>query len=177
LPAGFFSPDAAPNVHDKMSDLNSDSDPSVPQSIAPTFRLSRRGLVFSLLAMGAAGLCVYATFPASVGGPELPVKVELDRRPVETSGGEGALLTEVVVVKNLTDHEIPRFSIEVNGQYLLFRDSPLGRDEELVLPLRVFTDKRSSQRYDPKKYPPTEIVVTGQLPSGARGLRHFHFDS
>jgi hypothetical protein len=158
-----------------MSDAKPVSDPSAPQSIAPTFRLSRRGLVFSLLAMATAGLCVYATFPASVGGPRLPVEVKLDRRPVETLGGEGAVLTEVVVVQNLTDHAIPRFSIEVNGQYLLFRDPPLASGEELTLPLRVFTDKRSSQRYDPKKYPPTEIVVTGQLPSGARGLSQFHF--
>ena len=87
------------------------------------------------------------------------------------------MLTEVVVVRNPNDYEIPRFSAEVNGQYLLFRESPLAAGEELVLPLRVFTDKRSSQRYDPKKYPPTEIVVTGQLPSGARGLSQFHFGS
>lgn len=166
----------SPKVHEKMSDLHTESDPSAPQSIAPTFRLSRRGLVFSLLAMGTAGLCVYATFPASVGGPGLPVSVALDRRPVETPSGAGAVLTEVVVITNLADHEIPKFSIEVNGQYLLFRDAPLERDEELVLPLRVFTDKRSSQRYDPTKYPPTEIVVTGQLPSGARGLSQFHFE-
>jgi hypothetical protein len=160
-----------------MTDLPSQSDTSAPQSIAPNYRLSRRGLIFSLLAVGTAGLCVYATFPESVGGPSLPVDVELDRRPVETLGGAGAVLTEVVVVKNLTDHQIPRLSIEVNGQYLLFRDPPLERHQELVLPLRVFTDKRSSQRYNPKKYPPTEVVVSGQLPSGARGLSQFQFDS
>jgi hypothetical protein len=164
-------------ANETMSEIPNESGHAGPQSIAPTFQLSRRGLIFSLLAVVIAGLCVYATFPESVGGPELPVDVALDRRPVETVGGLGAVLTEVVVVKNLTDHEIPRFGLEVNGQYLLFRDSPLASHEELVLPLRVFTDKRSSQRYDPKKYPPSEVVVTGQLPSGARGLSQFHFDT
>ncbi len=138
-------------------------------------QLSRAGLLTSLVAMVVAGLSVYAIFPESVGGPSLPVDVHLDQQLVTAMGGQGAVLTEVVVVDNLTEHEIPKFSIEVNGQYLLFRDPPLGEKEELVLPLRVFTDKRSSQRYDPKKYPPTEIVVTGQLPSGARGLSQFHF--
>ncbi len=157
-----------------MSDTN---EPSDPPKVAPTLKLSRRGLVFSLLAMIVAGLCVYASFPESVGGPSLPVEVRLDRKPVPTLGGQGAVMTEVVVVKNLAGHEIPKLTLEVNGQYLLYRDPPLAKDEELVLPLRVFTDKRSSQRYNPTKYPPTEVIVTGQLPSGSRGLSQFPFDA
>lgn len=144
-------------------------------SVAPTLRLSRRGLILSLLAMVGVGLGVYALFPSSVGGPSLPVEVTLDRRLVETVGGQGAIVTEVVVVRNLADHPIPRLSIDINGQYLLFRDSPLNVAEELVLPQQVFTDKRSSYRFDPSQYDVEDIVVTGQLPSGARGVTKFEF--
>ena len=145
------------------------------QRVAPSLQLSRRGLIFSFLAMVGAGLSVYAIFPESVGGPPLPVAVSLDHQPVETTGGAGALLTEVVVVENQAPHKIGRLSVEINGQYLLFRDKPLRVDEQLVLPQRVFTDKRSSQRFDPSKYSVDEIVVTGQLPSGARGVSQFEF--
>lgn len=158
--------------------MNTDSEtaettPESPASLSPvgpSLQLSRRGLIFSLLAMVTAGALVYGTFPDSVGGPSLPVEARVDRLPVETRGGGGAVVTDVVVITSKSDDAIPRLSIEINGQYLLFRDSPLEAREELVLPLRVFTDKRSSQRYNAEKYPPKEIVVTGQLPSGARGL-------
>lgn len=146
-------------------------------SVAPTMRLTRAGLLFSLAAMVGAGLGVYALFPESVGGPSLPVRVTLDRQPVETADGSGAVVTEVVVVTNLTDHPIPKLSVDVNGQYLLFRDSPLKIQETLVLPLRVFTDKRSSQRFNPDKYDVEDVVVTGQLPSGARGVTQFLFEN
>lgn len=146
-------------------------------SVAPTMRLTRAGLLFSLAAMVGAGLGVYALFPESVGGPSLPVRVMLDRQPVETADGSGAVVTEVVVVTNLTDHPIPKLSVDVNGQYLLFRDSPLKIQETLVLPLRVFTDKRSSQRFNPDKYDVEDVVVTGQLPSGARGVTQFLFEN
>ena len=145
-------------------------------SVAPTMRLTRAGLLFSLAAMVGAGLGVYALFPESVGGPSLPVRVTLDRQPVETANGSGAVVTEVVVVTNLADHPIPKLSVDVNGQYLLFRDSPLKIEEALVLPLRVFTDKRSSQRFNPEKYDVEDVTVTGQLPSGARGVTQFLFE-
>lgn len=144
--------------------------------IAPTLKLSRVGLILSLAAMVGAGLGVYALFPDSVGGPPLPVEVRLDRQPVDTANGSGAVVTEVVVVTNLTDHEIPKLSVDINGQYLLFRDSPLAQKELLVLPLRVFTDKRSSQRFNPSKYPVEDVTVTGQLPTGARGVTQFVFE-
>ena len=128
-----------------------------------------------LLAMVTVGLTVYSLFPESVGGKPLPVEVQLDRQPVETTSGMGAVLTEVVVVRNLSNHEIPRLTLEINEQYLLFQDPPLAVGESLVLPQRVFTDKRSSQRFNPAKYNVEEIVVTGQLPSGSRGVSKFEF--
>jgi hypothetical protein len=159
-----------------MPQASADHHQESRSKIAPTLRLSRRGLILSLLSMVAAGLSVYALFPDSVGGPRLPVEVRLDQQPVETANGQGEVLTEVVVIKNLTDHAIPRLSLDINGQYLLFRDSPLAQREVLVLPQRVFTDKRSSQRFNPSKYAVREVVVTGQLPSGARGVTSFEFD-
>jgi hypothetical protein len=150
------------------------SDTSNP-TIAPTLRLSRRGLIASLAAMVAAGLSVYAMFPASVEGPALPVAVKLDRRPMPTTGGGGAIVTDVVVVENLADHELKRVSIELNGHYLMFQNSPLAAGQNLVLPQAVFTAKRSSHRFDPDRYQIEDIVVTAQLPSGARGVSKFEF--
>lgn len=138
-------------------------------------QLSRRGLICCLLGMVGVGLGVYSLFPESVGGPPLPVEVQLDQQPVETSGQLGAILTEVVVIRNLADHPISRLSLSINGQYLLFRDPPLAIGEKLVLPQRVFTDKRSSQRFNPTKYAVEDVLVTGQLPSGARGVTKFDF--
>ena len=89
---------------------------------------------------------------------------------VDAVNGQGPVATEVVIVKNLEPFEIPRLSIEINGQYLLFRDAPLLANEELILPQQVFTDKRSSQRFNPRKYEVEDVVVTGQLPSGSRGV-------
>ena len=45
--------------------------------------------------------------------------------------------------------------------------------ETLVLPQRMLTDKRSSTRFEPTKYPVEDITVAGQLPSGARGMTQF----
>lgn len=133
-------------------------------------------MVTSFLLIIVAGLSVYGLFPSSVGGPPLPVDVYLDKQPVESANGMGAVLTEVVVVENLTEHEIPRLTLDINGQYLLFRDPPLGKREVLVLPQRVFTDKRSSQRFNPSKYAVHDVVATGQLPNGARGVTTFEFE-
>lgn len=143
--------------------------------IAPTTRLTRAGLIASLLAMVAAGLAVYSLFPSSVGGPPLPVEVTLDNQPVITVSGKGAVMTEVVVIKNMSDHEIGKLTIDINGQYLLLQNSPLKIGETLTLPQRVFTDKRSSQRFEPSRYDVEDVVVTGQLPGGARGVSKFDF--
>ena len=161
-----------------MSDSQSNHNIDDPKlSVAPTLQLSRRGLVISLLSMVAVGLSVYAMFPESVGGPSLPVELLLDRQPVEAANGSGAIVTEVVVIKNLSDHVIPKLTLDINGQYLLFRESPLGKRQTLVIPQRVFTDKRSSQRFNPTKYPVEDVTVTGQLPNGARGVSKFEFES
>ena len=160
-----------------MSDIQDDhSSDTQPQRVAPTLQLSRRGLLLSLAAMAMVGISVYAIFPDSVGGPPLPVKVTVDMQPVELTEGGIAKLTEVVVIENLSESEIPRLGIEINGQYLLHRKSPLPVGEPLVLAQRVFTDKRSSQRYRPDKYPAKEIIVMGQLPSGSRGVSKFEFE-
>ena len=124
----------------------------------------------------AAGLSVYAMFPERVGGPPLPVAVELGKGAMPTADGAGKLLTEVIVLTNLTDHPIPRFSIEINDQYLLIRDAPLAANERLELPQRVFTDKRSNHRFNPIKYPVEAVTLTGQLPTGARGVTRFLFE-
>jgi hypothetical protein len=158
-----------------MTDSTNSKTGAESRGIAPSLQLSRRGLCISLALMVAVGLSVYAVFPESVGGPELPVAVSLGRQPVETADGAGALMTEVILFQNLADYAIPKFSIEINGQYLLFRDAPLNANETLVLPQRVFADKRSSHRFNPVKYPVEEVTLTGQLPSGARGVTQFMF--
>ena len=157
------------------------SDPSSIESggaakVAPTLQLSRTGLILSLLAMVTAGLGVYALFPESVGGPPLPVEVLVESQPVETTSGLGAVVTEVVVVKNTSESEIPKLTIEINGQYLIIQDKPLSIGETLVLPQSIFTDKRSSQRFNPGKYDVADVTVTGQLPSGARGVSKFEYE-
>ena len=84
------------------------SDAGLAPSVAPTLTLSRGGLLLSMLGMIAVGLGVYAIFPESVGGPPLPVTVQLDKQPVEVPGGGGAVMTEVVILRNDSDHAIPR---------------------------------------------------------------------
>ena len=84
-----------------------------PRTIAPTLKLSRLGLTACFAAMLVAGFGVYAIFPESVDGPPLPVKAVIDRQPVETAHGKGAVLTEVIIVENLADHEIP----QTDGRY------------------------------------------------------------
>ena len=148
----------------------------IEKKLAPTMRLTRGGLIASLLAMVVCGLSVYALFPDSVGGPPLPVKATIEMMPVETTSGVGAMLTEVVVVENLTDDKIGKLTIDINGQYLYLQNSPLEAREKLVMPQRTFTDKRSSARFDPVKYPVQDIIVTGQLPTGARGVSKFKFE-
>ena len=147
------------------------------RSIAPSVQLSRTGLILSLLVMAVVGLSVYALFPDQVGGPDLPVKVTLEWQPVIAKGNEGAVMTEVLIVENLLDHDLAKLTIDINGQYLYLQNSPLLAKERLVVPQRMFTDKRSSQRFNPDKYPVQDVAVTGQLPSGARGITQFDFES
>ncbi|MEL6108776.1 MAG: hypothetical protein AAFU85_22440 [Planctomycetota bacterium] len=143
--------------------------------VAPHGRLSKTSLIGLFAIAIAAGLGVYATFPASVGGPPLPVEVSLEKAVVDTTGGEVGVLTDVVVVRNPTEDPIGNLSIELNGQYLLIQASPLGAGETLELPFEVFTDKRSSQRFNPRRHVVKEVVVSGQLVSRARGMSKFEF--
>ena len=132
-----------------MQPLESFADDRKNPRTAPGLRLSRRGLTLCLVTMAVAGISVYAMFPASVGGPPLPVAVSLDRQPMETTGGQGAMLAEVVVVENKADCELRRISIEINGQYLLFQNSPLTVGAKLVFPQSIFTDKKKQPTFQP----------------------------
>lgn len=135
-------------------------------------RLGARGLTFALLAaclIPLCGLSIYAIIAGGAYDKPLPVEVAIDVRPVELASGGGAVLAPVVVIRNLADFEIPRLTIDINGQYFLHQDAPLQVGEELVLPQEIFSTK-SNQRWKPGAYPITEINVTGQLPSRARGV-------
>ena len=99
----------------------------------------------------------------------LPVSTELDRRLVPVADGSGSTPADVIVLTNLTDHEIAKVDISINGQYFLYRNSPLAPREELVLPQTIFSTK-SNMRFNPKNYPVESITVTGRLPTGSRGV-------
>lgn len=143
-----------------------------PRSIAPAPRLSGWALTLALLAaclVPLTALSLYAIFFGRAADKPLPVRVTLDHRPLETADGRGALLTAVVVIENLADHPIPNMTADLNGQYFLYRDSPLDVGQTIVVPQNVFATK-SNQRFVPGRYPITEVNVTGRLPSGARGI-------
>jgi hypothetical protein len=120
-------------------------------------------------------LTTYAMLFGRASDRPLPVDVQIERRPVTTRGGEGAVMTDVVVIHNEAAFAIPNLTIDLNGQYFLHRRSPLEADEELILPQQVFATK-SNQRFEPGSYPITEVNVTGRLPSGARGVAEIGFD-
>lgn len=143
--------------------------------VAPTPQLSRRGLILSFGGMIAIGLGVYSLFPDSIGGPPLPVTVTLDDAPVETIGGNLAVVTQVVIITSQLDQPIKNLGIELNGNYQLLQASPLEPGETLVLPLEIFTAKRSSRRFDPQSQSVTDVIVRGQLPNRARGVSKFEF--
>lgn len=143
----------------------------------PGPRLSSRTLTLSL--MGACFLTLltlfaYALFYGRGYDKALPVEVTLERRAVEALGGRGAVLTDVVVIKSLAETDLPRVTLDLNGQYFLYQDAPLRAGEELVLPLAIFKTK-SNQAFVPGRYPVTEVNVTAQLPSGARGVAEVKF--
>ena len=145
--------------------------------VAPTSRLSRTALVSAFGLMIAIGLGVYSLFPDSIGGPPLPVTVSLEEAPVETTAGNIAMLTQVVSVTSDFDQPIKNLAIELNGDYVMMQSSPLAPGEKLVLPLSVFTAKRSSRRFDPQRQAVEDVIVRGQLPNNARGVSKFEFES
>ncbi|MDM4013808.1 hypothetical protein [Roseiconus lacunae] len=143
--------------------------------VSPHSRVPRGAIIAAFGVMIAVGLGVYALFPDSVGGPPLPVNVIVTKAAVETTSGNLAVMTDVVQITNELDQPIGNLAIEVNGQYLLMQASPIQPSETLTLPLKVFTDKRSSQRFDPSSDQVTEVIVRGQLPSKKRGVSKFEF--
>lgn len=149
-----------------------------PRSISPAPRLSGKALTAALLAaclLPLLAISIYAALFGRAADHDLPVRVKLDRRPVDAMGSQGAVLADVVVIENLARHEIPNVTIDLNGQYFLYQNSPLAVGETLVLPQTVFSTK-SNQRFEPGLYPITEVTVTGRLPSGARGVAEVPFD-
>tara|TARA_R110002049_G_scaffold2750_2_gene21565 strand:+ start:383896 stop:384405 length:510 start_codon:yes stop_codon:yes gene_type:complete len=162
--------------------MSLESDPSTtsddaPRSIAPAPQLSGRGLLWLLLLVSLlplVSLSVYAIFFGRAADRELPVEVVLDKRPVDALGQRGSILTDVVVIKNLADHAIPNLTVNLNGQYFLYQNSPLAVDETLVLPQQIFKTK-ANQVFVPGRYPIDEVTVTGRLPSGARGVAEVPF--
>ncbi|TWU26956.1 hypothetical protein Pla52o_08120 [Novipirellula galeiformis] len=161
-----------------MSEPTADLADQPPRKIAPNPRLSGWGLTFGLLAaclIPLAGLSLYATFYGRAASRSLPVEVTLDRQTVVAPNGQGGMLVDVVVVRNLADHEIPNLTVNLNGQYFLYRDSPLQKGETLVLPQAIFMTK-ANQRFTPGRYPILEVTVTGRLPSNARGVKETHFE-
>lgn len=143
----------------------------------PGPRLSSRTLTLSL--MGACFLTLlmlftYALFYGRGHDKPLPVEVTLERRAVEALGGRGAVLTDVVVIKSQAETDLPRVTLDLNGQYFLYQDAPLRAGQELVLPLAIFKTK-SNQAFVPGRYPVTEVNVTAQLPGGARGVAEVAF--
>jgi hypothetical protein len=142
-------------------------------SVAPTVKLSARGFLIALACMAAFGLSIFSLFPDSVGGPPLPVKVVVEKTMVETVGGMGKMPTDCVIVTNISNGPIAHLVVVINGLYRLDRQAPIAPNESLTMPLSIFTDKRSSRRFDPTTYEVTKVVCNGQLPKGTRGVSVF----
>ena len=146
--------------------------------VAPTLRLSPRALTTLLLLtclIPLITLSAYATFFGKARDATLDVDVVIGKEPVEAIGGQGAILADVLVIENKTDQDLPNLTIDINGQYFLHRQSPIGPGERLVLPQQIFATK-SNQRWVPGRYPITEINVTAKLPSGRRGVKVVEYD-
>lgn len=152
---------------------------AMPQSIAPAPRLSGRGFTLLLLStcfLPLIGLSVYATFFGRASDAGLPVEIGVGKEPVEAAGGGGAILTDVVWLKSNFEEDLPNVTIDLNGQYFLYRQSPLRAGERLVLPQQIFSTK-SNQRWVPGRYAITEINVTAKLPSGKRAVKTIEFQT
>jgi len=149
-----------------------------PKKIAPVTRLSSLGLMLALAAtclVPLCGLTVYATFFGRAADRKLPVLVELANRPIDRASGRGAVLDHVVVVTNTADFDIPNVTVDLNGQYFLYRDSPLMAGQSIVIRQSIFATK-ANQMFVPGRYPITDVTVTGKLPSGGRGVTEVLFD-
>lgn len=121
-----------------------------------------------------ASLSIYAIVAGRAHEHGLPVEVLIDRIPLPTADGNAQILEDVVVVTSLADHDIAKVTVNLNGQYFLYQDSPLVAGGTLVVRQAAFATK-SNQRFVPGRYPIDSILVTGQLPSGARGVKEATF--
>ena len=157
--------------------MSDDSALQPPISIAPKATLSGPGLLLILLGTCLGPLIVLSVYKA-VAGPaieaELPVRVLIDQRPLATANGSGSIVDDVVVITNESDDRIRHLTINLNGQYFMYHDRPLAAGESLVLRQAVFATK-SSQRWVPGRWPLEKVLVTGQLPSGARGVTEVRY--
>ena len=147
-------------------------------SIAPTPRLSSRGLFIALALtciLPLTALSIYAAVFGRAIQNTLDVKVTLERQLVPTVNGVGAIPTDVVRIENQTGHDVPNLTVDLNGQYFMYQDSPLADGETITLPQNIFATK-SNQRFVPGRYRIEDVTVTGRLPSGARGVIEVPFD-
>lgn len=131
-------------------------------------------LLLSTCFVPLIGLSVYATFFGRASDADLPVEVGVGKEPVQATGGSGAILTDVLWLKSNYDRDLPNVTIDLNGQYFLYRQSPLKPGERLVLPQQIFSTK-SNQRWVPGRYAIKEINVTAKLPSGRRAVKTVEF--
>jgi hypothetical protein len=140
-------------------------------------RLSARGLTILFALVIFLTLTALIVTSISLGRAQerpLPVRIAIEQRMVEAKVGDqmGQVMAPVIVVSNESDHAIPRFSIDINGQYFLYRDSPLEAGQELTLLQEQFFTK-SNQRFVPGRWPITHVTAYGQLPSGGRGVLEY----
>ncbi len=148
-----------------------------PRSIAPNPRLSGKGFLLLLLLtcfVPLIGLTAYAVLFGRAIDKVLPVELAVAREPVDAAGGQGAILTEVIAIENVGPDELPNLTVDINGQYFLYRQSPLRVGERLVLPQQIFSTK-SNQRWEPGRYPISEVNVTAKVPGGHRAIKTVKF--
>lgn len=141
-------------------------------------KLSGRFVTAALYALVFVTISILACVALWIGPTkdhELPVSVKTGRAMVDLPDGSGAVMTDVLILTNESEYEIPNIDMAINAQYFLYRDPPLKPREVLTLPQAIFCTK-SSLRFDPAARPITKVTVTGRLPSGARGVHHVTFD-
>ncbi|MEM6366555.1 MAG: hypothetical protein AAF745_19165, partial [Planctomycetota bacterium] len=116
-----------------------------------------------------SSLSIYAVVAGKAIEQTLPVAITIDRRPLPTINGQGRVLEDVLVVESEAEFDIPNVTMNLNGQYFLYQDKPLAAGETLVVRQAAFATK-SNQYWVPGRYAITKVLVTGRLPSGARGV-------
>jgi len=145
----------------------------LPRSLAPAPRLSGRGFTLLLILtclVPLFGLSLYTALFSRAHDTTLAVEIGIGKEPIEAAGGQGAILTDIVWIQSQFDSDLSNVTIDLNGQYFLYRQAPLLAGERLALPQQIFSTK-SSQRFIPGRYPIAEITVTGKLPNGRRAVK------